>query len=84
MALEFSDACGSVALLPFTLFHPVSYLLSVFMCGWLLEGLARESLSPETRVFTAVQASLGVHAIAKAPIALVVFQYACVEEVLKG
>lgn len=50
---------------------------------WLLEGLARASLSPEARIFTAVQAVLGVHAIAKVSIALVGFPYACVEEVLK-
>lgn len=52
-------------------------------CGWLLEGLARASLSQEARIFTAVQAGFGVHVIAKVSIALVVFQYACVEEGLK-
>lgn len=41
------------------------------------------SLSPEARAFAAVQAGLGVRATAKVSIALLVFQFACVEEVLK-
>lgn len=66
MALEFGDACGSVAL-PFHFVPPRLFLvvfLCAMQCGRLLEGLPRVSLSPEARIFTAVQAALGVHAIA--------------------
>lgn len=64
---------------------PTQALIScAVQCGWVLERLVRASLSPEARIFTAMQAGLGVHATAKVSIAVVVFQYACVEEVLKG
>lgn len=57
--------------------------LCAMQCGWLLAGLARASRSPEARTFTAVQAGLGVHATAKVSIALLGFQDASLEEVLK-
>lgn len=45
--------------------------------------MARASLSPEARGFTEVQAGLEARAGAKVSIAMVLLQYACVEEALK-
>lgn len=79
-SLLFQRESESVAFPPVHLIPPKPFHCTI---GWLLERVARASLSPEARDFTEVQAGLEVHAGAKLSTATVMFRYVCVGKPLK-